>query len=141
MKSNIMTRIHEQVGGPMIASGDQQPAAAAGAMSPRAIARTGGLHPFGVFILMAGAFPPLADAFIVNVALPTIDKSLHASPATLELIVAGYGVAYAAMLVLGSRLGDRMAATGCSRSAVPALWPPRPSAGCPRTSGSWSRPA
>jgi MFS family permease len=77
-------------------------------LSPRAVARAGGLHPLGVIILMAGAFLPLADAFVVNVALPTIDKSLHASPATLELIVAGYAVAYAAMLVLGGRLGDRV---------------------------------
>jgi MFS family permease len=56
---------------------------------------------------LAGAFLPIADFFIVNVALPTIDRSLHASGPTLELIVAGYGVAYAAVLVLGGRLGDR----------------------------------
>jgi hypothetical protein len=35
------------------------------------------------------------------------DRTLHASGPTLELIVAGYGTAYAAMLVLGGRLGDR----------------------------------
>jgi MFS family permease len=67
----------------------------------------GGLHPFGVLVLLAGAFLPIADFFIVNVALPTIDRTLHASGATLELIVAGYGVAYASVLVLGGRLGDR----------------------------------
>jgi MFS family permease len=87
---------------------DPARAGAAGALSPRAMARAGGLHPFGTSTLMAGAFMPLADAFIVNVALPTIDRTLHASPSTLELIVAGYGVAYAAMLVLGGRLGDRI---------------------------------
>jgi MFS family permease len=75
--------------------------------SPRAIARAGGLHPFGVLVLLAGAFLPIADFFIVNVALPTIDRTLHASGPTLELIVAGYGVAYASVLVLGGRLGDR----------------------------------
>src|SRR5207253_6571377 len=42
----------------------------------------------------------------VNVALPTIDSDLHASAATLELVVAGYGVPYALLLVLGGRLGD-----------------------------------
>jgi MFS family permease len=47
------------------------------------------------------------DFFITNVALPSIDRSLHASPASLELVIAGYGVAYAALLVLGGRLGDR----------------------------------
>jgi MFS family permease len=47
------------------------------------------------------------DFFITNVALPSINASLHASPSELELVIAGYGVAYAALLVLGGRLGDR----------------------------------
>ena len=75
--------------------------------SPRQMARQGGLHPLGVFILLAGAFLPIADFFIVNVALPTIDTDLHAGSAALEYVVAIYGVAYAAILVLGGRLGDR----------------------------------
>ena len=75
--------------------------------SARATALTGGLHPFGVFILLAGAFMPIMDFFITNVALPSIDATLRASSAELELVIAGYGVAYAALLVLGGRLGDR----------------------------------
>ncbi|MFI7635486.1 MFS transporter [Nonomuraea sp. NPDC049400] len=75
--------------------------------SPRAVAQAGGLHPFGVFILLAGAFLPIMDFFITNVALPSIDAELHASASSLELVIAGYGVAYAALLVLGGRLGDR----------------------------------
>jgi MFS family permease len=75
--------------------------------APRALARMGRLHPIGVFILLAGAFLPIMDFFITNVALPSIDASLHASPAALELVIAGYGVAYASLLVLGGRLGDR----------------------------------
>src|SRR5215471_11083094 len=81
--------------------------AASDLASPRAMARAGGLHFVGVLVLLAGAFLPIADFFIVNVALPTINSTLHASGATLELIVAGYGTAYAATLVLGGRLGDR----------------------------------
>ena len=76
-------------------------------LTPREMARTGGLHDIGVYVLLAGAFLPIADFFIVNVALPTIAVSLAASPASLELVVTVYGVAYAAMLVLGGRLGDR----------------------------------
>src|SRR5688572_24087799 len=76
--------------------------------SPREVASAGGLHPFGVFILLAGAFLPIADFFIVNVALPSIDRSLQATPGELELVVAAYGLAYAALLVVGGRLGDRM---------------------------------
>jgi MFS family permease len=60
-----------------------------------------------VFILLAGAFLPIMDFFITNVALPSIDASLHASASSLELVIAGYGVSYAALLVLGGRLGDR----------------------------------
>ena len=65
------------------------------------------LHATGVLILLAGAFLPIMDFFITNVALPSIDTSLHASPSSLQLVIAGYGVAYAALLVLGGRLGDR----------------------------------
>ncbi|WP_421106053.1 MFS transporter [Streptomyces sp. NEAU-S77] len=81
--------------------------ARATALSPHATARAGGLHPAGVFILLAGAFLPIMDFFITNVALPSIDASLHASASSLELVIAGYGVAYATLLVLGGRLGDR----------------------------------
>jgi len=75
--------------------------------SARSTALAGGLHPIGVFILLAGAFMPIMDFFITNVAVPSIRGSLHASGAELELVIAGYGVAYAALLVLGGRLGDR----------------------------------
>jgi EmrB/QacA subfamily drug resistance transporter len=60
-----------------------------------------------VFIMLAGAFLPIMDFFITNVALPSIDASLRASASSLELVIAGYGVAYASLLVLGGRLGDR----------------------------------
>ncbi|RLV09071.1 MFS transporter [Streptomyces griseocarneus] len=56
--------------------------------------------------MLVGAALPLLDFFIVNVALPTIDHDLHAGPAVLEMVVGGYGVAYAVLLVLGGRLGD-----------------------------------
>jgi hypothetical protein len=60
----------------------------------------------GIAVLIVCVFMPQVDYFIVNVALPTIDRSLHASPSALELVVAGYGTAYAALLVVGGRLGD-----------------------------------
>lgn len=66
------------------------------------------LGALGLLTLLLGAALPLIDFFIVNVALPTIDKDLSAGPAVLELVVAGYGVAYAVLLVLGGRLGDTL---------------------------------
>jgi MFS family permease len=68
----------------------------------------GELSSLGLFTVLLGAFLAIADFFIVNVALPTIDSTLHASPAMLELVVAGYGSAYAVLLVLGGRLGDAL---------------------------------
>jgi EmrB/QacA subfamily drug resistance transporter len=68
--------------------------------------RTTGLTSLGLATVLLGAFLSIADFFIVNVALPTIDGDLHASEATLELVVAGYGIPYALLLVLGGRLGD-----------------------------------
>lgn len=72
----------------------------------RSIENAVSLGPAGITVLLIGVFMPQADYFIVNVALPTIDQSLHASAGALELIVAGYGTVYAALLVIGGRLGD-----------------------------------
>ena len=66
------------------------------------MAAAGGLHPFGVLVLLAGAFLPIADFFIVNVALPTIDRTMNASAPTLELIVAGSGIGYVRIVAIGS---------------------------------------
>jgi MFS family permease len=76
-------------------------------------ARTGApatphLSALGIAVLLLGAFLPIVDFFVVNVALPTIDSTLHASAPTLELVVAGYGTIYAALLVVGGRLGDAL---------------------------------
>lgn len=60
----------------------------------------------GLFTVLLAAALPLIDFFIVNVALPTIGHDLAASETMLELVVAGYGLAYAVLLVLGGRLGD-----------------------------------
>ncbi|MFF9106737.1 MFS transporter [Streptomyces sp. NPDC014805] len=60
----------------------------------------------GLFAVLLAAALPLIDFFIVNVALPTIGQDLRAGESVLELVVAGYGVAYAILLVLGGRLGD-----------------------------------
>jgi MFS family permease len=48
----------------------------------------------------------LTDVTIVNVAMPTIRADLHASGAALQLVVAGYTVSYAMLLITGARLGD-----------------------------------
>ncbi|MFF8169961.1 MFS transporter [Streptomyces chartreusis] len=72
----------------------------------RATAVAPSLGGLGLFTVLLAAALPLIDFFIVNVALPTIGHDLAASEAVLELVVAGYGLAYAVLLVLGGRLGD-----------------------------------
>ncbi|MEU3350081.1 MFS transporter [Streptomyces sp. NPDC037389] len=74
--------------------------------SVRVPASSPALSPLGLATVLLGAALPFLDFFIVNVALPTIDHDLDAGPALLEMVVGGYGVAYAVLLVLGGRLGD-----------------------------------
>jgi MFS family permease len=59
-------------------------------------------------IVLTGQFMALLDASIVNVAIPAIHASLQASGASLQLVVAGYTIAYAVLLVTGARLGDML---------------------------------
>ena len=57
-------------------------------------------------IVVAAQFMFGVDAFIVNVAIPTIAVELHASPAQIESVIAIYLIAYATLVVSGGRLGD-----------------------------------
>ncbi|GLX07934.1 MFS transporter [Microbispora sp. NBRC 16548] len=56
--------------------------------------------------VLTGVFVAILDFFIVNVAIPTTQRDLHAGPAAIEWVVAGYALAYGSGLVLGGRLGD-----------------------------------
>ncbi len=71
---------------------------------PRPIAPLGTV---GLATLLLGLLMAIVDFFIVNIALPSMARNLHASVAMLELVVAGYGTSYAVLLVPGGRLGDR----------------------------------
>src|SRR5258706_8215631 len=54
---------------------------------------------FGLFMIML-------DNTIVNVALPSIQRSLHMSISSLEWIVTAYALTFAALLITGGKLGD-----------------------------------
>ncbi|MGC2083071.1 MAG: MFS transporter [Bradyrhizobium sp.] len=56
--------------------------------------------------VVAAQFMFGVDAFVVNVALPTIAAELHASSAQIESVIAIYLIAYATLVVSGGRLGD-----------------------------------
>jgi EmrB/QacA subfamily drug resistance transporter len=57
-------------------------------------------------IVVAAQFMFGVDAFVVNVAIPTIASELHASTAEIESVIAIYLIAYATLIVTGGRLGD-----------------------------------
>ena len=57
-------------------------------------------------ILLAGPFMAQADATIANVATPSIHDDLGASGAALELVIGGYMIAFAVLLITGARLGQ-----------------------------------
>jgi EmrB/QacA subfamily drug resistance transporter len=57
-------------------------------------------------ILLAGTFMTALDVSIVNVAAPKMEAGLGLSGAALQLVISGYSVAFAALLVTGARLGD-----------------------------------
>lgn len=58
-------------------------------------------------VVLIGQFMAILDVSIVNVAAPTIRADLDASGAALQMIVAGYTIAYAMLLITGARLGGR----------------------------------
>src|SRR6202012_2238870 len=57
-------------------------------------------------IVVAAQFMFGVDAFIVNVAIPTIARELHKGSAQIQSVIAIYMIAYATLVVTGGRLGD-----------------------------------
>jgi EmrB/QacA subfamily drug resistance transporter len=59
-------------------------------------------------ILSLSVFLVVVDNTIVNVALPTFSKHLHASNTSLQWIVDGYSLPFAGLLLAGGGLSDRL---------------------------------
>jgi EmrB/QacA subfamily drug resistance transporter len=57
-------------------------------------------------VMIVGALMDMIDVTIVNVALPSIRRDLHASATQLEWVVSGYMLAFAAALIIAGNLGD-----------------------------------
>ena len=90
-------------------------------------------------VVLTGQLMAVIDVFIVNVGLPTIHARQHASGASLQLIVAGYTIAYAVLLVTRARLGAifgyaRMFLSGTAVFTLASL-----GCGLPGRRASWSR--
>ncbi|MGW7794130.1 MFS transporter, partial [Streptomyces tricolor] len=61
-----------------------------------------------LWVTLVAGFMSLLDVTIVAVALPTIQRDLHASPAQVQWVVSGYALAFALALVTAGRLGDAL---------------------------------
>jgi len=46
-------------------------------------------------VLLAGAFLPILDFNVVNLALPSIRQDLGATPGELQLVISAYAATYA----------------------------------------------
>lgn len=68
-----------------------------------------GVNPwFTAALLLMGNFMNLIDVSIVNVALPSIQKDLSASPTQIEWVSAAYVLAFAVGLLPCGRFGDKL---------------------------------
>lgn len=83
-------------------------------------------HRLALVSILTAAFMVLLDISIVNVAIPAIRSNLAATNADIQFVIAGYGLAYALVLITGGRLGDlygrkRLFMTGMSGFVVASL--------------------
>ncbi|MFI9159682.1 MFS transporter [Kitasatospora aureofaciens] len=59
-----------------------------------------------LLVCVAGGFTTLIDQSVLNTSIPALRGTLHAQPAHLQWIVAGYSLAFGLALIPGGRLGD-----------------------------------
>src|SRR5699024_315395 len=59
-----------------------------------------------IIVILSAIFMSLLSVSIVNVALPSIQSSLHAGYADLQWILAGYTLSFGIFLVGAGRAGD-----------------------------------
>src|SRR3954453_15776508 len=57
-------------------------------------------------VVVAAQFMFVVDAFIVNVAIPSIRADLAMSEAGIEAVIVIYQLAFATLVITGGRLGD-----------------------------------
>lgn len=57
-------------------------------------------------VLLTGAFLPILDFNVVNLALPAIRHDLGAASSEVQFIISAYAATYAIFLITGGRLGD-----------------------------------
>jgi len=75
-------------------------------------------RPLILAALLVAAFLINLDITIVNVALPTLVRELHASTSTLQWIVDAYTLVFASLLLAAGSLSDRLGRKGVLLSGL-----------------------
>ncbi len=69
-------------------------------------------------VLCLSVFLVVVDNTIVNVALPTLNRTLGASITSLQWIVDAYSLAFAGLLLAGGGIGDRLGRKGTMQAGL-----------------------
>ena len=101
-------------------------------------APTGGADPRrwrALWVTLVAGFMSLLDVTIVAVALPSMQRDLHASAPAIQWVVSGYALAFALVLVTAGRVGDAIGrrrvfllalggfvACSAAAGAAPTIW-------------------
>src|SRR2546430_4228895 len=75
-------------------------------------------RPLILVSLLLAAFLINLDITIVNVALPTLVRELHASNSQLQWVVDAYNLVFAALLLASGSLSDRLGRKGMLMSGL-----------------------
>lgn len=77
-------------------------------------------------LLLSVSFMVVLDFSIVNVALASIERELHAAATDVQWVITAYAIAFGGLLILGGRLGDlfgrrRMLVVGLTVFSIASL--------------------
>src|SRR2546422_7307966 len=61
---------------------------------------------YALAVVLAAVFLAAFDFNVVTIAIPSIQRGLGTSFGEIQLIVAGYALSFAVLLITGGRLGD-----------------------------------
>jgi EmrB/QacA subfamily drug resistance transporter len=86
-----------------------RPAIPAPAPAP---ARRGPAPAAVLVVVLVASFAINLDSTVVNVALPSLNRELGAGTSALQWVVDGYNLAFAALVLAGGNLGDRLGRRG-----------------------------
>src|SRR5439155_16028611 len=74
--------------------------------SPPRMGRIGSLGGLALVVVLSAQLVVTLDFSIVNVALPSIGRELHASSTSVQWVVTAYAITFGGLLMLGGRAAD-----------------------------------